>query len=1077
MRDPRVFTIPTGIPFLPTLGEALLSGELTGGWPEGATLADATIYLPTRRAGRALAAHLAARSGARALLLPRIVPLGDVDEDLFEPGGEGPPPIPAGERRLILARLIQRWAAAIGSEPGPTRITAPDAAADAVALAGDLAALMDSLATEGVDWDALAGAVETDYSEYFATTLSFVRIAHEAWPRILDERGASDPAKRRHDALVAEAARLAADPPRGPIVAAGSTGSVPATAQLLGAIARLPHGAVVLPGLDTDLDDDAWRSIGGTAGATEPESGPLWGHPQYMMRRLLGGPLGIERAAVRILGPALGPHAPAAARRRLLSEVMRPAESTERWSESPMERDIAASAGSEGLALIEAADERGEALAIAIALRETLEDPARSAALVTPDRALARRVAVELRRWGIEAEDSAGTPLAEAPGGRLARLAAEAAAADFAALPLLALLAHPAVTLGWPRAEVERASAALEIGVLRGPPPAPGLAGIAAALELRRRKRSRHDPLPKQYLTEFDWKAAEDLIERLKTAFLVFASPKPRHAEERPEAASRSTPDGGASFETPASRAPRDDAVGSVRSGSEIGQTEDLCNLVGLAAPHAETLLALVAGDGDDRLSDRSYGEALSLLDELALMPRDAEVVGRFGDYPAFFTTLARERVIAPEARGGHRRVRILGLLEARLLEVDRVVLGALDESIWPPTAETDAFLNRPMRLALGLSPPERRIGQTAHDFAQALGTPDAILTHARKRDAKPTVPSRFLERLRAYAGPTAWGAMRERGARYARLAGELDAVAMAAPAPRPAPKPGPERFPRSLSVTEVETLVRDPYAIFARHILRLSPLDPIAAAPSMAERGTILHAIVADFVKQWDGAAPDPHALLLQIASDAFGPIERGYPELHALWWPEFQRIAPHLLAWERERRSLFDTRFVERDGRLEIPLAEGDALTIRARADRIETGADGSAAIVDFKSGGVPTDKVVAAGFSPQLTLEAAMLMAGGFRDVPAAAATPDLHYVKLGGRARLAASEIGPPKDGRSVAAVIDAHVAGLGTLARRFAVEGAGYVSRPYPQYASAHSPYDHLARLAEWALAAEDEGAS
>jgi ATP-dependent helicase/nuclease subunit B len=1023
LREPRVFTIPAGTPFLPTLAEALLDGTLTGGWPERTTLADATVYLPTRRAGRAFAARLAERAGRRALLLPRIVPLGDVDEDLFEPGGDATPPIPTGERRLILARLIQSWASA---EP---RIgVSPDAAADAVGLAGDLVALMDSLATEGVDWDELASAVAVDHSEYYANTLSFVRIAHEAWPRILAERGASDPARRRHEALLAEAERLTREPPRGPIVAAGSTGSIPATARLLAAIARLPHGALVLPGLDTELDEAAWLSVGGRAGTEEPEAGPLWTHPQCMMRRFLADPLGIQRSAVRVLGPHLEQTHPVAARRRMASEIMRPAETTDVWSRSPLEREIAADAGCEGLALIEAADEREEALAVAIALRETLEEPGRTAALVTPDRALARRVAVELKRWDVEVEDSAGSPLAETPAGRLARLTAEVVASGFKPLPLLALLAHPAVTLGGPRAEIEAAAAALEIGVLRGPAPGAGLQGVAAALELRRVKRGRRDPVPRQNLSENDWKRASDLLDRLARAFDGFV----------------------------------DEAEGGAQ------------NLVALAGPHAATLLALVDG-AEAETADRSWSEVLGLLDELACMPEQAGIRGSFGDYPAFLTTLLRERVLAPDLRSGHRRVKILGLLEARLLEVDRIVLGALDESIWPPTAENDAFLNMPLRLKLGLSPAERRIGQTAHDFAQALGTPDAILTRARKRDAKPTVPSRFLERLRAFVGPSAWARLGQKGGRYLNLAKTLDASRPAVPARRPAPRPGPERFPRSLSVTEIETLVRDPYAIFARHVLRLSPLDPIGALPTAAERGTILHDILAQFAAAHPGELPSlAREALLQLGSNAFGPLKDAYPELHALWWPDFQRIAPHVLSWEAERRAAFGSRFLERDGRLEITIAEGDVLTVRARADRIEARDGGQAAIIDFKSGQVPTDRVVAAGFSPQLTLEAAMLMQGGFREVPAATATPELHYVKLGGRARLAAREVQDIRDGVSVAAMIDAHVAGLTALARRFAVEGGGYVSRPYPQFASRYAPYDHLARVAEWSVQEDDE---
>ncbi|TDR87341.1 double-strand break repair protein AddB [Enterovirga rhinocerotis] len=1096
MRDPRVFTIPPGTPFLPTLADALLDGRLTGGWPEGAELPDATLYLPTRRAGRALAALLAERSERRAVLLPRIVPLGDADEDLFEPGRDGPPPIPSGERRLILARLVQRWMEAFDrAAAGAGQAFVPaGSAADAVALASDLAALMDSLATEGIAWDELAGAVEAEYSDYFAQTLAFVRIAHEAWPAILAERGASDPARRRHDALLAEAARLLADPPAGPVVAAGSTGSVPATAQLLAAIARLPHGAVVLPGLDTGLDEAAWTAIGGRDGARDLEAGPLWGHPQCMMRRLLAGALDVPRPDVVALGPDLAPHHPVAARRRLLSEVMRPAESTDAWAAIPdLERRAIAEAGCEGLALIEAGDEREEALAIAIALREVLEEPGRTAALVTPDRALARRVAIELQRWGVAVEDSAGTSLADTPAGHLARLAAEAVAARFAPLPVLALLAHPAVTLGLPRAAIERAASSLEIAVLRGPAPASGLSGIAAGLRLRRAKRNHRDPLPRRRLCESDWNEAEDLVMRLERAFADFGSVEaetradlvehaPRHLaailaliEPATHAHLPSPLWGGAGGggrdargELDASRTP------PIRPSASLGTTFPAGGkeAPGLTAGdmNAVALQGRVSHAAQSPELDPSFGPLFALLDELALMPPSAAVEGRLTEYPAFFTAIARERVLAPASGSGHRRVTILGLLEARLLEVDRIVLATLDESIWPPSAESDPFLNRPMRLKLGLSPPERRIGQTAHDFVQALGTPDAILTRARKREGKPTVPSRFLERLRSFVGAGPWAALEEGGARYLALGRALDAPRSVAPASRPSPRPGPERFPRRLSVTEIETLVRDPYAIFARHILRLAPLDEVGMLPSLAERGTILHEVLAQFAAAHPGELPPgAEAELLQRGADAFRGLADAYPELHALWWPDFQRLVPHLLAWEGRRRARYGIRHLERSGELPIPL-DADALIVRGTADRIEIGEDGTASIVDFKTGTVPTDKMMAAGFSPQLTLEAAMLRAGGFRDVPAVAGTPALHYVKLGGRQRLVDRELRPPKDAPSMGELVDKHVEGLTGLARRYGVEGAGYVSRPYPQYALAYSDYDHLARVAEWSLA-------
>lgn len=1033
MGEPRVFTIPPGAPFLPTFVVALLDGTLTDGWPDGAELADATIYLPTRRAGRALAALLADGAEARAALLPRIVPLGEAEGESLDPS-EGPtslPPIPPLERRLLLAQLVQRWAAKVSEEADPdlapgVPFVVPASPAHALALAADLEALMDAFAIEGVSWGDVGGLVDGEHSRYFDRTLRFLRIAHEEWPGILRERGASDPALRRHLDLLSEAERLGAAPPDAPVIAAGSTGSMPATAALLGAISRLPRGAVVLPGLDTGMDETAWAALAGEGPGAD--GGPIWGHPQYMLRRLLTDSLRIGRGDVRVLGPTLPPHHPAVERRRLVSEMMRPAGSTERWADLlPLEHECLVKGGCEGLAVLEAADEREEALAIAVALRETLATPGATAALVTPDRSLAKRVAAELRRWGVVAEDSAGTSLRDSPAGRLAWLAAQAAADDFSPVPLLALLAHPHLTLGRGREEIERATAALEIGVLRGPAPRPGIEGLLAALALRREQRGWRDPVPVQNLTERDWNSAAKLLRRLGRAFSGFA------------------PERGASLD-----------------------------LLRLSRAHAAAVTALAAPPARGPApACPGLGAVQDLFDELAAADRGGSLLGRFADYPAFFAELAGTRTLPPEQAGVHSRVKILGLLEARLLEADRVVLGALDESIWPPAAQTDSFLNRPMRAGLGLSAPERRIGQTAHDFTQALGTHDILLTRARKRGGQPTVPSRFLERLRAFAGRPAWEELARGGARFARLAAILDAPRQTPRLKRPAPRPGPARFPRSLSVTEVETLVRDPYAVYARHVLKLTPLDDIAALPTVAERGTILHQVLADFAASVDGPLPPgAEADLLRRGLEAFETVRDAYPELYALWAPDFRRLAPHYLAWERGRRRSLTKLMVEAAGQLEIPIWDRDTFRLRGRADRIELHGGSTAAIVDFKSGRVPSPKEIGVGFSPQLTLEAAMLQAGGFKGVAPSRDLPALIYVKLGGRDRLCHEEVSPPKgDTRSMSELVTDHRQGLESLVRRYAVEGAGYLSRPYAQYALRYSAYDHLARVKEWSATA------
>jgi ATP-dependent helicase/nuclease subunit B len=603
---------------------------------------------------------------------------------------------------------------------------------------------------------------------------------------------------------------------------------------------------------------------------------------------------------------------------------------------------------------------------------------------------------------------------------------------------VLALLAHPLVRLGFARRIVEHAAGVLEIGTLRGPAPAPGLEGLRATLALRRTGAAFRTPRPAARLTEADWILADEILVRLQAAFDAF---------------------------TPASRG------------------EGLIDLVSLANAHRRTFEALAAPPDDEDVEQDEAQEALSaLFDDLDTSgireETDQPIAGRFVDYPAFFAALARGRNLNPTPRNTHRRIKILGLLEARLLSVDRVVIGGLDEGTWPPRALTDAFLNRPMRSRVGLTPPERRIGQTAHDFVQALGVHDAVITRAQKRDGSPMVPSRFLQRLKAFAGQEVWDRMTEAGGRYRNLARSLDTPAPAPPLPRPRPKPDPALFPRSLSVTEIETLVRDPYAIFARHILKLDALEALASAPGAADRGTIIHEVLGDFAQRYPEALP-AHALeiLLGKGEEEFEAVAEAYPELYAEWWPRFQRLATEFVVWEQARRPDLAAIHAERSGRLTIPLADGSVFTLTARADRIEQRRDGGFNIIDFKTGQPPGIREVYAGFSPQLTLEASMLMRGAFRGLPAAKETPDLIYVHTtGGREPIRPRPIKPGKDEtRSVAEIVEEHRRRLEGLIARYAAGEQAYVSRPFPKFARRFSDYDHLARVKEWSLASTGGG--
>ena len=401
MRRPKVFTIPSGLPFLPTLIAAVRSGQLARiDLSDPIALGRLTVLLPTRRAARAMRELLIEQSPARAALLPRIRPIGDVDEEehLLSAVSDDPadalklpPPITRLDRTLALSEMILAWRRSVvdqAAAPADAQALIPASAADAIRLAGDLARLIDDVAIADIDWGAIAALPPEDYAGYWQETLAFLKIAGELWPQYLADVGRADPAVRRNELLRAQAQRLASTPPDGPIIAAGSTGSIPATAELLSAIAQLPNGAVVLPGLDTDMDDATWEAIGAD---DQPDAAPS--HPQFGLKRLLAD-LGVERGDIEIIGEA---PAPVAARARLVAEALRPAATTERWAAAG-DLDGEALAGVD---LIEARNEQEEALAIAVALRESLETPDQIAALVTPDRTLAGRVAVQLQRWNV----------------------------------------------------------------------------------------------------------------------------------------------------------------------------------------------------------------------------------------------------------------------------------------------------------------------------------------------------------------------------------------------------------------------------------------------------------------------------------------------------------------------------------------------------------------------------------------------------------------------------------------------------------------------------------------------------
>jgi ATP-dependent helicase/nuclease subunit B len=1039
---PRVFTIPPSAPFLPTLVRALIEGELIAGFPaahDPLALSAATLYLPTRRACRLARDTFLDAIGEGAAILPRIVALGDVDEDEIAFGQaaagelaatdlELKPALGELERRLLLARLVLKWAVGIAPDGSGEASLVANNPVSAFALADDLARLIDDMTTRNVGWERLDRLVPEDLDRYWQLTLEFLKIAREAWPAILRQRGAMEASARRDALIRAEAARLASAS-TGPVIAAGSTGSMPSTAELIAAIAGLPQGAIVLPGLDTDLDEESWGLIGARADGTGRDGiSPAAGHPQFAMYGLLGR-IGIGRDQVRVLGAGND-----SGRERAISEALRPAAATERWQQLA-QADFSLQDAIASLSLIEAANAEEEALAIAVALCETVEEQ-KTAALITPDRALARRVLAALGRWNVTADDSGGDALAATAAGRFACLAAEAALGGLPPVRLLALLKQPLMRLGRAEGKLGRPIAALEKATLRGPRPSAGTAGLKRALaafrdelaKLRRKEASElHWSDPRTDLTDTDLDRADELLADLGTALAPLETLPPTAVPFRELAG-------------------RHQAVVAALSRMEAGEPAALRDHDGVKLDEAFLDIASVAADAD-----------------LEILPTD---------YAELFKLAIGERVVRRPELGGVQ-VRIFGPLEARLQSADRVVLGGLVEGVWPPDPRPDPWLSRPMRNALGLDLPERRISLSAHDFAQALGAPQVVLAYPARLAGTPTVPSRFLQRLAAVAGESGWDRVRANGTKYLAWARTLDRPVRVKHIERPAPKPPRAARPTALSVTDIETWLRDPYSIYAKHILRLRELDPVDAPPGAADRGIVIHGALNEFTRTFAAALPDdPARALIEIGARHFAVLA-DYPEARAFWWPRFARIARWFAAWETQRRAGIKGIKSEISGHVDIVLGER-TFRLRARADRIEELAGGGYAILDYKTGQAPTDKQVRIGISPQLTLEAAILRRGGFPEFPAGASIAELVYVSLRGAEQAGEGRVINFKNGDANSQAEHA-LAKLAEVARRFEEQEQPYLPLVLSMWKRRYGSYDHLARVKEWSVGPDEDG--
>jgi ATP-dependent helicase/nuclease subunit B len=999
---PHWFTIAAHRPFLDDLAFAL-DAALSPLGPEA--LADAMVLTPTRRAARALAEAFVRTGAGQAVLLPQIRAIGDLDEGEppFEPGDlilDLPPAISTTRRRFELARLVVAHEHLFARS---LNVTA------ALELGDALAGFLDSVQIEEVDEIArIDTLVEGDLARHWRASADFLKIATTAWPARLRELGLADVTARRTALLRALADQWRDSPPDRPLIAAGSTGTAPATADLLRVIAAAPQGCVVLPGLDLDLAETAWAEVGEA-------------HPQGAMRRLLAR-AGLTREDVR---PWPAPESVAAqvrgrARRRVVNEALRPAETTSDWvrviaalrEEGARDGVDPISEGLKGLSMATARTEEEAATMIALLLRETLETPNRTAALVTPDAALARRVSARLARWGVRVDSSAGAPLAQVSAGQLVSLVAQATAEPLAPAILLGVLKHPRVHLGRSEETLSVQSRLLERYGLRGARPR-SWDELSDRLRLERLQGRAEPAIP----------LAVDLSTALEIASAPFAT-------------------------GPAS------AVDAAR-----------------ALTRALEALATDAHDRSAALWDGADGEAAaellaSLIEDGAALPPCTA-----GGFAQLIEILLASQVVRTGG-ANHPRLRILGAIEARLIRADRLILAGLEEGVWPRATEVDPFLSRPMRAKLSLPPPERRTGLAAHDFAQAACAPDVVLINTERRGGQPAVMSRWLWRLEILARGAAIALpRRDEVADWARA---LDAPIpippkYLSPADRPNPKPPLAVRPTQLPVTGVETWIRDPYAVYARRILGLRQLERPDAPVEARARGTAIHAAFERFAREHPDVLPtEAEALFQAWLADELEKAGMPPPRM-ARERALARRLAAWSMAFERRRRQGGARLLIEQQGTLVFPV-DGENFTVTAKADRMEVH-DGVADVIDFKTGQPPSKDEVRGGFAPQLSLTGAIIARGGFADL-GVIAPGELLYVRVSGGRK--------PGEEKSIAnalespAISDRALAGLEARVRLFRDPERGYLAKAAPKFIDDVSDYDQLSRQWEWHVMGEAE---
>lgn len=1007
---------------------------------ENTALEDAVIFVPNSRAGQEIQNAFLQESEAKALLLPRILVLGDIGAgdaedgvllpDLFlssdqeQTGDPSSPdlsiPLKVIPRTLEEAKLFSMIMAS-----GPHVLPETPSPAQAWALARELSRLYQEFERYKVTSKDVNALVPDDYAGHWQSSLALLTLILKDYPEWLGRNGFSGPESNLARNLKKYSRLFKAQPERS-IFIAGTTGSRPAVSGFMRDMVNHAGCRIILPGLDIDMFDDRWNTLSQQ-------------HPQWLLKQLLKtmkksrndvSPLGQRDPSMRVC---------------LVRDALAPAPEAAHWYKSNY-RTQTSQTLFDGLRTLEADHQRSEAAAIAVALREVLETPGRTGMLVTADRSLAAMVRQHLKRWGITANDAGGTALSSSRPARLMRLILDCSVQSFAPIPFLALLAHPFVRLGYDRSALRHLARLLDRKVFRGPRPAPGLEGLEARLDVLHNGDTGSSG--RNALTSKEYQSLKGLLKVLSQWYQLLQHNK---------------------------ACPRDHLISHIKAVEALVQ-EPVYPASSLGAFFDQGNPGAGPADADQGLKDiwgRDEGKALKhfLVQLLEGLTTDQSITAK--EYPALFDTwLTGQQWV--QSQGQHPRLHIVGPLEIRSKSADLVILAGLNEDSWPKTSTPDPWLNRQMRQQLGLPSPDVRIGQAAHDFTTGIGAPACLLTRSLKTTGSPTVKSRWLYRIEALAGqplPVASELLAFSALLDKNLVEEREKSSQSHagrdlrlfPADPPRPKPPLKSRPTSFSVSDVQSWMCDPYSLYAKRILKLRVLDPLDADPGASDKGVLLHECLEAFLKSggpFEGQ--QGLKLLLDIGCEKFKGLET-LPAVKAFWWPRFVNLADAFIRHGEEWRQNHTTQVLEAFGR--VSLAGLPDYDLYAKADRIDLDQSGGAVIIDYKTGQHPSAREILYGYAPQLPLESLIVSGGGFETLGTVSVVGLEYWMTKGGSKPLETKNITSLTKKEIVELTTQAEKGLIGMI-KAFRVEQTPYLSNPRSSV-TGYGEYDALARVKEW----------